>query len=319
MSYLEKVDINIRETYQAGDLSFNLLLLDTATTSDSAATAYTKQSDLSGLSDGILKKSLTAIFAEASGVSTVYYYRVKIGEEVKVKDIQTTNSIWATVVIGSSTAQNVVDNLPGKGVVLYPLSATTYTKPTYTNDRLAYYRTTTPEAIGVVASLALANQPIRTWANRLMKFKPGSNTPGELNTYKTDKVNGFYIEGTNYYAGDGFTSTGKYIDNQFSKDYLVSYLRNEIKSVLLGDPKPKYDYRGIAQIEAVLVNAFNYLGEYGIIEELAEGKYNYIYEVKPRSSQASEDIQNRKLSATAKVFFAGSIEKFGLDISITEI
>ncbi len=348
MSYIENVTINFNENYQAEALANNLLIVESGTDTKAKATAglstdkevwmksisssssdvaYTRNSNLYSPADEIANAKNTIVsptiksIVENIAVDTVYHYK---GLVDNLKDVIVDNAIWAVVVVDTTiTAEEVVGQLPGYGMVLYPLTGDN-TRPTLTKgeERIAFYHlqdlTQDLPALGIIASTALKSEPHRSWANRLLSFRPTPASATALGEYKSDRVNAFYVEGNNYYSGTGLAAKG-YIDDRFAKDYVTYTIKNGLKKLLLETPKVTYDYRGIKRLETKLESSLRYLGDYGIIKQNLDGKYDFVVTIPEVDKQASEHRQARTIAGNITMSLAGTAERFDIAINVTEV
>ncbi len=318
MSSLTMINININNEYQPSASARNLLLLDKETATDGSfeTKTYTindKGTDkLDALSEKA-KNTLNAIFSEDVKLEEVYYAKYKADYDQELKKALGDNAIYATVLLDESLdAKQVVENVLGDtGLVFQQTEGKT--QDHYENNRLVYVRNKV-EVIGVWVSNCLANFPQSTWANRLINYKP--SIFNNLNELKNDKINVFYVDGSNYYSGTGINSQGEHIDKLYAKDYIRQNLKNKLKALLLNDKRVSYDATGFFKIESVLIDAFQSLGQEGIVRNINGEKYDYEINIPDFDSQTDDDKNNRLVRVHVNFALAGSVEKITANIII---
>lgn len=163
-------------------------------------------------------------------------------------------------------------------------------------------------AVGNVANL----QPgTTTWKFRSVSgIEASGYTSSVLGQIK--KAHGIaYVKavGGSYMLSEGWTVTGKYIDETHSRIWIENEIKASLQSLLINTPKLPYDQRGIIQvqtaIELVLTAAFN---NNIIATDDKTGRPAYIVTASPRNEQTNSDVHSRIYRGAAfKYVQAGAI------------
>lgn len=217
-----------------------------------------KTTDLSA-APAPVKDTIGAIFAGQININKVYWLQVKSGEEASLSNYLKNNDIWALVIADStlgtqakltsilqSMGVDVSAARSGYGMVFAILDAANYVKPTFTNDRLAYFRTPEYQPMGMLACDVLTSIRRTVFANVKLNFKIETPyTHEQMQTFGGDNVNSFIPYDGGCYCNYGVTSTGEWLGNMWTLDHVDRTYRFYGQKYLLENSRVlTYDPRG---------------------------------------------------------------------------
>lgn len=177
------------------------------------------------------------------------------------------------------------------------------------NDREAYVIHDEPDTYPEAAWVGLClPKPIGsiTW-----KWKSPSGVPAagfsttQLNEIRRANGQTFTRRSGAIYSNEGKVTSGEYIDNIMSRDYVKARLEEGLLSLALKSDKVGMDDDGLSKIHAKMKEVLDGCGEDGIIAEVGseedarksdEGKYMYTISVPTRAQIPENDRAKRKVS-----------------------